>query len=467
MIEKVKKTIREHDMLGIGDRVVAAVSGGPDSMALLKVLETISTDFHLTLIVAHLHHGIRGEDADGEEELVRQYSQDRGIPFVSRRIHVPSLKRKVRKSVEETGREERYRFLKDVAKEHEARKIALGHQLHDQAETVIMNFLRGSGSEGLRGILPVRDGLFIRPLLGIKREEILRFLQAQQVPYRLDTSNESNLHLRNRIRQELIPELKKRFNPNLEENLCDMAEILRLEDDYMKRITLGILAGACVQRPDRKMSLQRSDLRKHHPALQSRMIKSILQGLSPSGKGIGFSHVMAVMHLSESNKSGGQVDLPHGIQVRREYDVLYFCRKTERDMGLKSGKSSKELLYNVSIPQVIRIHELDKTMSFELVQPSQNLIGDDANRAYMDYEKIDLPLVVRTVRPGDRIRPLGMEGTKKLKAYFIDQKVPQRRRREIPLLVDGKSVIWIAGMRLNERVKITNKSRKILKVEIV
>jgi tRNA(Ile)-lysidine synthase len=467
MVEKIKKAIREQGMLDMGDHVVAAVSGGPDSMALLKVLELISTEFHLTLIAAHLHHGIRGEDADEEEELVRQYSQAKNILFVSRRIHVPSLKRKKKQSVEDIGREERYRFLKEVAETYAAQKIALGHQLHDQAETMIMNFLRGSGLEGLRGMLPVREGLFIRPLLAIRREEILHFLQAQQVPYRLDPSNESNLYLRNRIRQGLIPDLKDQFNPDLEENLRDMADILRLEDDYMNMLALGILAEAGVQRPGGEMSLQRSNLRKHHPALQRRMIKSLLEGLSPSGKGIGFTHVMAVIRLSESDKPGGQVDLPHGIRVRREYDVLYFQKKTERDGALKSEKRSEEFLYDVSIPQVIPLHELGRNLSFELVKPSESLVRDDANRTYMDCEKIVFPLVVRTFRPGDRIQPLGMEGTKKLKAYFIDRKVPQRRRGEIPLLVDGKSVIWIAGMRLSERVKITDKSRKILKVEIV
>jgi tRNA(Ile)-lysidine synthase len=470
MIEKVKKAIQEHSMLGMGDRVVVAVSGGPDSVALLKVLEMVSGDYGLTLISAHLHHGIRGEEADRDEQFVKQLSQDMSLAFVSDRIHVPVLKKGTGKSIEEIGREERYWFLKDVAEKHGAQKIALGHHLHDQAETVIMNLLRGSGAEGLRGMLPVRDGMFIRPLLGIRRKEILDFLEERQIPYMLDPSNDSNVYLRNRIRHRLIPELKEQFNPNLEESLGSMSEILRLEDDYMKIVTGGILTELGVKLCDKEIRIKISDLRIHHPAIQNRMIKTFLEQFSPSGKGIGSIHVKAVINLSDSKKPGGRVNLPYGIHVWREYDCLCFGRQKKESIGshaMNANEKLEELFYTVSIPDTIRIHELGKTMSFDLVQPPKESVSDVPNIAYMDYDKIAPPLVVRTIRPGDRIQPLGMEGTKKLKSYFIDRKVPRGKRREIPLLVDGESVIWIAGMRLNERVKITNKSRKILKVEIV
>jgi tRNA(Ile)-lysidine synthase len=473
MIKKVKKAIEEYGMLDIGDRIVVAISGGQDSVALLKVLEMISCEYRLILIAAHLNHGIRGDDANREEQFVRQFSQNIGIELECGKVHVPSLKRGTGKSIEDIGREERYRFLRRVAQKYGAQKIALGHHLHDQAETVIMNFLRGSGACGLKGMLPVRDDMFIRPLLGINRKEILDFLNEQQISFMVDSSNKSKLYLRNRIRHGLIPELKTGYNPRLEENLNIMAEIFRLEDDYMKAVVGKLLTDWGVKRFDEEIRIKRSDLRSQHPAVQNRIIKTLLEKISPSGKGIGYVHVRAVINLGNSDKSAGQVNLPSKIHVRCEYDWLCFDRQTKKGISFQAmdrmdrNETLKGLFYSISIPDTVYIQELDMTMMFSLVQLPKEIISAEPNVAYMDYEKIIPPLVVRTIRSGDRIQPLGMRGTKKLKSYFVDTKVPQRKRNKIPLVVDAHSIIWISGMRLSERVKITNKSRKILKVEIV
>jgi len=470
MIEKIKKAIKKHNMIEMGDLVIVAVSGGPDSISLLKILEMISGEYRLKLITAHLNHGIRGETADREEQFVRQLSQDMGVEFESRKIHVPSLKKATGKSIEEIGREERYRFLADVAVKHGAQKIALGHHLHDQAETVIMNFLRGSGTEGLKGMLPVRDGMFVRPLLCVKRKEIFDFLEKQHVTYVMDPSNDSNIYLRNRIRHGLIPELKKQFNPNLEESLVNMAEIFRLEDSFMKSVTDKILNGWGIKLFDEKIIIKISDLKMQHPSIQNRIIKTILERFSPSSKGIGFDHIKVILRLIDSDKPGGRANLPFGINARREYDELCICRQTKDDIdshAMYAREKSGGFFYTVSIPDRVHIEELGMTVTFELIQTRQQVMLNEPNRAYMDYEEIILPLSIRPMRPGDRIQPLGMVGTKKIKSFFIDKKYPQGKRKKIPLLVDGESVIWIAGMRLSERVKITNKSRQILKVEIV
>ncbi|MCX5853899.1 MAG: tRNA lysidine(34) synthetase TilS [Deltaproteobacteria bacterium] len=470
MIKKVKKAIQKYGMLDMGDRVIVAVSGGKDSMALLKFLDMISGEFSLTLIAAHLNHGIRGDDADREETFVRQFSHTIGIEFESRKIHVPSLKRGTGKSIEDIGREERYRFLRYVAQTYGAQKIALGHHLHDQAETVIMNFLRGSGTDGLKGMLPVRDSMFIRPLLFVRKEEIGAFMEEHQIPYMMDSSNDSNIYLRNRIRHSLIPALKTEFNPRLEENLSIMAEIFRLENDYMKTVTGSLIENGCLHLSGEQIKIKRSDLRNQHPAIQNRMIKNLLEKFSTSGKGIGYVHITAVIGLADSDMPGGRLNLPSGIHVWCEYDWLCFGRQDKKSTGSHpacQNEKTKNLSYNVSIPDAVNIQELGVTMTFDLIQQPQEVASGHSNIVYMDYEKIIPPLVVRTIRPGDRIQPLGMEGTMKLKSYFIDRKVPKRQRGETILLVDGKSVVWIAGMRLSERVKITNKSRKFLKVEIV
>lgn len=470
MIEKVKKAVQKYGMLDMGDRVIVAVSGGKDSMALLKALYMISGEYRLTLIAAHINHGIRGDDADREETFVRQFSHNMGIEFESRKIHVPSLKKGAGRSIEDVGREERYRFLSYAAQTCEAQKIALGHHLHDQAETVIMNLLRGSGADGLKGMLPVRDSMFIRPLLFVRKEDIGAFIEEHQIPHMTDSSNDSNIYLRNRIRHDLIPALKKEFNPRLEENLSIMAEIFRLENDYMKTVTVNIIENRCLHLPGEQIKIKISDLRNQHPAIQNRMIKNFLEKFSTSGKGIGNVHITAVIDLADSDMPGGRLNLPSGIHVWREYDWLCFGRQDKKSTvspPVSLNENMKNLTYNVSIPDAVNIQELGVTMTFDLIQQPQEVASGHSNIVYMDYEKIIPPLVVRTIRPGDRIQPLGMEGTMKLKSYFIDRKVPKRQRGETILLVDGKSVVWIAGMRLSERVKITNKSRIFLKIEIV
>jgi tRNA(Ile)-lysidine synthase len=462
MIEEVRRAINKHGMFEKEDRVVVAVSGGADSIALLVVLKLLSNEYGISLVSAHLNHGIRKEQADREEAFVRRFIRDMGIDFESEKINVPDIQKGSGKSIEEVGREERFRFLINVAGKYGANKIALGHHMHDQAETVIMNLLRGSGTEGMKGMLPVRDGMFVRPLLYITREEIRNFLEQKQIPFIMDPSNESNIYLRNRIRHELIPELKRRFNPRLEEALGTMSEIMRLENEYLGAVTDHVLKNWGVKLNDEEIRIKISELINLHPAIRHRVIKILLKRFGSEGVRVGYSHVKSVVSLADGSRPGGRVILPCRICVRREYDDLCFGTQ-----GMENNGREREFRYNASIPGEVQIKELGSTMKFEMVQMPESIILENPNMVYMDLEKIILPVVVRTIMPGDKIQPLGMSGKKKLKSFFIDMKIPQIKRKTTPLLVDAVSVIWIAGMRMSERVKITEKSRIFLKVEII
>ena len=464
MIEKVKNAIKKHRMLNTGECVVVAVSGGPDSVALLKFLALISAEYGLTLIVAHLNHGLRKE-ADDEEQFVRRISEDMGIAFECRRVDISYLRKGTGKSIEEVSREVRYQFLNDVVRKHHAQKIALGHNLNDQIETVLINFLRGSGPEGLKGMLPGRDTLYIRPLLAVSRKEILSFIESHKMQYVTDVSNMENLFLRNRIRNFLIPQLKK-YNPNLEESLNNMAEIMRMEDDYMKTAARTILSEWNIRPVSDEIRIGVSELKKYHEAIQSQVIKDLLRRLAPNGQGIGYAHIKAVIDLCTSNYPSGQLNLPHNILVRREYDSLITSRGKKSERKIINDKHDK-IHYEVTLPGTVHIMELEKTMQFDFVKHPDRIHEVDQNTVFMDFDMIVLPLIIRTAKPGDRIQPLGMKGKKKINSYFIDEKIPLRVRKETLLLLDQESVIWIAGMRLSERVKISDKTRKILKVEIV
>jgi tRNA(Ile)-lysidine synthase len=481
MIKRVRETIKKYHMLERGNMVIVAVSGGPDSVALLKALNIFSDEYRLTLIIAHLNHGLRGEESNNDEEFVRKLSESMGIEFEYKYIDISSLRQRKGKSVEVIAREERYQFLAEVARKHKAHKIALGHHLHDQAETVLMNFIRGSGIEGLKGILPVRDGIYIRPLLAITRQEILDFLEKEGIRFMIDSSNAQDFYLRNRIRHHLIPKLKEDYNPKIEEGLVHLAEIVRLEDEYMKTVLKEIMSGWEGNGESGEIRISITEFLLLHEAIQNRAIKTILQRFSPSGSGIGYVHVKSVMDLVRSRRPNGCLHLPFNIEVRREYNSLVIVRRKRQDgkplWALPCGRNRYfsfldagigQFSYDIAIPGRVEILELGMTLVFDLLDKHPNSIHFNGEKiVYMDFEAMRFPLVIRNLRPGDRIQPLGMEGVKKLKCYFIDRKIPQRERRKIPLLVDGQSVLWIVGMRLSERVKITDKTRKVVKGEIV
>jgi tRNA(Ile)-lysidine synthase len=465
MIRKIKETIEKNHLLAQGEKVVVAVSGGPDSTALLKILEMLSDDYRLTLIVAHLNHGLR-EDAACEERFVRKMATDMGIAFEFKSLDIASLRKGSGKCIEDASREVRYDFLNDVAKKHGARKIALGHHIDDQTETVVMNFLRGSGPTGLKGMLPARDSTYIRPLLGVTRSEIISFLEFHRISFVTDASNADQRYLRNRIRHTLIPELKARYNPKLEESMKSMAEIMRVEDDYMEKATDKVLSEWGVTPADSEFRICISDFLEYHEAIQRRIMKHLLEGLSPNSKGIGFTHIKAALGLVHSDRPGAHVNLPCNIEVRREYDALVICTREKGEKEILN-KRCNDLYYEVTPPGPLKMAELGKTMIFEFVEGPIDMRSYAREAVFMDYDRISLPLVIRTVRPGDRIQLMGMKGMKKIKSVLIDEKIPLRHRKEIPLLLDQEAVLWIAGLRLSERVKITEKTRQILKVKFV
>lgn len=466
MIKKVKEAIKKYHMLESGESVVVAVSGGPDSIALLKVLETLSDEYGLTLITAHLNHGLRVE-ADREAQFVREISKEMGIKFECKTVDINFLRKGTGKSIEDSSRDVRYHFLNDIAKTYHAHKIALGHHLNDQVETVLINFLRGSGPGGLKGMLPARDSLYIRPLLYVNRTEILSFLEFHKIQFIRDMSNAEEIYLRNRIRHLLIPELKTKYNTKLEENLSNMAEIMRLEDDYMKTLTGKILSewGAEPDSND-EVRIRISKLRIYHEAVQGRIIRNILRRSTPNGQGIGYAHIKAVQDLAYSNYPSGHLNLPYNTTVRREYDFLFFSRGRKFERNIVQEKCD-QVFYEVTLPGSVNIAESGKIIKFNFVDPPVQIKSNRQDIVFMDYDKIRFPLIIRAGKPGDRIQPLGMKGTKKIKSFFIDEKIPLNCRKDVPLLLDKESVLWIAGMRISERVKITKKTNRILKVEIV
>jgi tRNA(Ile)-lysidine synthase len=472
LFNQVRKTIETYSMLAQGDHLLVAVSGGPDSVALLHVLANFADEYRLRLTVAHLNHGIRGAEARREEEFVRHLSAEMGMAFISKTVDIRSLqKQKGRgRSLEEIGREERYRFLDEAAEGCGAGKIATGHHRDDQAETILIHLLRGSGPEGLKGILPVRDGRLIRPLLDVGRAEIREFLRREGLAYMTDSSNLNPVFLRNRIRNGLIPALTTRYNPQLVAGLCHTAGIIRREDDYLQGVVRRIIDQWGIAAGGEEIAVPLAHFHHLHEALQGRIIKLLLETAVPLRNGIGYRHIEAVLELSR--KAGARclsLDLPSRIRVERERDVLRIRKEGERKARGRDRKTSQSRFeYRVEIPATIYLNEIDKVIYFERIEkPNLREMKKRPQTAFMDYERMNPPLILRNVRPGDKIDLFGMSGTKNLKEYFIDRKIPGPLRGKIPILVDSLSVIWIAGQRISERVRVTKQTKKVLKAEMV
>ncbi|HNQ65535.1 MAG TPA: tRNA lysidine(34) synthetase TilS [Smithella sp.] len=457
MIKKVKQTIEKFDLLKKGERVVVAVSGGPDSTACLTVLASIAGDMDLELIVAHFNHGLRGKESDRDEQFARRLAKKLGLVFyagkLNKKIRVKGI------SPEDFYRRQRYAFLEKTAAKHRAQKIALGQHLNDQAETVLLNLLRGSGLEGLKGFLPIREGRIIRPLIEVSAQEIISFLEQSGMAYCRDSSNESSQYLRNQIRAELIPFLKGKYNPRIEENLAQMAEILRREDDFIRQHAAAAAKKTMQQKKAGSVALNIHAVKKIPEAIRWRLLKMLLEDLTPSGDGISFLHVNAVNDLTQKNASGKKITLPAGIEARREYDQLILEKKRTRP-------KKNQYAYVMSVPGTVHVKERGLTIKATLVKKIKTDLSRMKNTACLDWSKIAPPLVVRNRRDGDWIQPLGMRGRQKIKKYFIDHKIPVAQRDDLLLLVDRLSVVYIEHRHISDRVKISPATKSVLKLAI-
>jgi tRNA(Ile)-lysidine synthase len=457
MLEKVKQEIKKYGLLKQNENVVVALSGGPDSTALVITLSQIAPAMGLQLIVAHFNHGLRGHEADEDERSARRLTKKMGLSFVSRKMDKKTLTKGL--SPEEFYRRERYRFLDEVAKSNHAHKIALGHNLQDQAETVLLHLLRGSGLEGLKGIMPLRDGKYIRPLIGISREEIIAFLNEAGIAYRQDISNESNLYLRNKIRLELVPYLKKEFNPRIDDTLAQTAEILREDNNFIRECVDKALKSTCIKKQKNRVVLNIQYISILPIAIQRRLFKKLLENFNVEKNGITFLHINALNDLLRNPGSGRKICLPFGIEARREYENLILERAGDY---LKQMEYS----YQVEIPGSIYLPERNLTVHLRVMKKNK-IEFNVKNKDYFDLDKIRFPLVLRNRREGDWFQPLGMSGRQKLKSLFIDHKIPQRKRQEIMVLADQRAVIWIENMHLNDQVKITPETKNVLELEII
>ncbi|CAI2718416.1 tRNA lysidine(34) synthetase TilS [Nitrospina watsonii] len=470
LFKKIQTTVFQHHMIDAGDQLVAAVSGGADSMAMLHLLQRLRQPLDFKITVAHLNHSTRGADSDADADFVAETCEHLNIPVVVGRRNVPEETKQSGMSFQETARTLRSQFLESVRVKTGADKIALAHSADDQAETVLMNLLRGGGPRGLGGMRPVRGNL-IRPLIDATRVEIESFLEQERLDCREDASNRDTRYLRNRIRHQLLPYLQKEFNPQILTNLRQTARILQWEEECLNREAEEWFERmGRVELPDHQVILDCEALLTLHPALRARLVRLAFEKGRGHLRRVTFDHILSVLELVENDKRGKIISLPGDWAAEREANSLKITKISEAKSSIlmEDNPLSGEGLA-LRIPGTTPVASLGIWFEAEVKEGRQvDVRHPEPGQAFLDFDQTGNSLRVRFWRPGDRFQPLGMQGTRKLKDYFKDRKIPRAQRKGMTVLTTAADhIIWIVEGPISDRFKISPQTRNTLNIRVL
>ncbi len=463
--EKILTVIKENHLIEPGEGVVAGVSGGPDSVCLLHVLHSLRESLQVKLYVIHINHMLRGKEADGDEEYTVDLCSKLGIPILVVRADVAAAAARDGASLEEAGREIRYSEFSRHASTVGASKIAVAHNRNDQAETVIMNIIRGTGLVGLSGMEYKRDNI-IRPLLETGRDEIDKYCHEAGLSPRTDSSNLEQDYRRNKVRLGLIPYINEKFGVNIVESLCRLSQNAYCDERFMGNCAAAAFDKAVCERRDGLVCLYIEQLKSLDQAILVRVLKLALMHVSKSTKGIGSIHYKALSDLVKKGATGSVAELPRGIRAVVSYKVLkiYLC------FAVKQKDSNDEDFYEqIAIPGVTNVPVPGSDVTTSIIMPQDidkcNMLRYNPYVQYFDYDKLKKGIYIRNRRIGDIFSPLRSNGTKKLKEYFIDIKIPREERGRVPLIAADNEVVWIIGYKISDKFKVTENTKSVLKME--
>lgn len=441
----VSDTIQKYDMLKRGDRVVLGLSGGADSSALLCTLHKIyNTD--ITIIAVHLNHGIRGEEAKRDMLFSRKLAEGFGITFISKEVSVPEYCKVYKMSEEAAGRKLRYDFFEEICKKYDCNKIAVAHNKNDKAETVLINLIRGSGASGLCSIPPV-NGNIIRPLIETSRADIEAYAKSNFIDFVTDSTNLEDKYTRNMIRNGIIPKMNS-INDNAVDNILRCSHILNTENEFIDSYVQNLNA---VHISDNKARILRNTFENEHTAVQRRLILKAVEALSGSKLNVSAAQIEAVL---SSFKTGNMFCFNNGVKliIENKYIVLSY------------EYVSSDYEYFSEIPGSITVTQTGLTYTLELTSKADL---KEKNSIYIDYDKFKMQrAILRTKKDGDRFIPSGMDGSKKIKKFFIDNKIPAEHRAYYPLLLSGSEIAAVIPLRVSRNYTIDAHTKNILKITV-
>ncbi len=487
LVQKIAEFCQKNSLLTNHDHVVIGVSGGPDSLCLLDVLEKLRDKFDLTLTIAHLNHQLRGADSQADEDFVRAVAPQRELLLFVETADVAALATQRKQSLEEAARQARYAFLWRVARQVNASKIAVGHNADDQVETVLMHFLRGTGQAGLRGMTPLMDiadlhlpssdplaepvsasPQLIRPLLEIPRAEIEAYCQAHRLEPRQDFSNQDTTFFRNRLRHELLPQLET-YNPNIRQILQRTAKVMAAEVEFLNDQLARVWPTVVRSESEAKIELDLAVWRSLPLALKRSTLRQAVQTLRRSLRDINFEHIDAAITIIEKGNVGAKASLPQGLMLTLGYQI--FLITPAHIPATPTLPDQPQLHQDEALPVVLPgVTLLPKThwqLRADFIAPEQvkldYLHTIDPWEAYLDAEVIGSNLILRPRRPGDTFAPLGLRGHKqKVNEFMINKKIPAAWRKSIPLLVSADQVLWVCGYCPSERTRLHPTTQRVL-----
>lgn len=449
---KAESAIKEYHMIKKGQNVLIGVSGGPDSMCLLHILMDLSRTLKFKIFVAHINHKIRGIEGDLDQEYVRSFCLSNNIPFYSREYFVEEIARKRKISTETCGRELRYGFFMELFRELSIDKIALAHNANDNAETLIMRLMRGTGLDGLLGIKPVRDGIYIRPLINVSRREIEEYCSENNINPRIDRTNNESIYKRNKIRLELIPYINKNFDCNIIKSLNKLSRTLEPDMEFLDMTASEKYKEYCVEKQGR-VTISR-DAFSLHQAIITRIIRKSFFYASGKNYNLESCHVEDVIKLFRRG-TGRRINLPEEIVAINNYkDII---------LEVKRNKKNNNKIFSLNMGKNI-IKELGLNIELNITEKNKLIKNSDVK--YFDYDKIKGDVILRFRTEGDRFTPLGMNGEKKLKDFFIDLKVEREKRDKTPLICFGDTIAWVYNYRISDKFKLNKETKKILEIKI-
>jgi len=453
-LEKFEQFAEVNKLIGKGEKILVGFSGGADSTALLLALWHLKSKMNFSLLAAHVNYNLRGKDSKAEAEFAKEFCFNRNISIVMK-----DMKLNNDGNLENNAREIRFDYFNQLAKLYKVNKIALGHNIGDQAETILFRLFRGSGYTGIKGITPL-DGKIIHPLMSFSRKEITDYLNSENIKWCEDKSNLENIYSRNLIRNELLPWIQSNMNPNVVGKLYNTGKIFLETDEIMLELARRRILKAKVKHDKTDFRFSLKVLKRTRPTLRFYIYKDIFRQISGSDKNFYHNNFEEIESIIDSPGSK-KINLPNKVYVFKEYDEIIF--------------SNKAKLFIVDVNNKKEISSLRHRLVFEdnriifsklkKIKQSRHLYEDKFTN-YLDLDQIKFPLTIRHRQPGDRFYPLGMENPKKLKDFFIDEKVPKFERDNVLIVSDSEKILWVAGLRIDNRVAITEKTHNILKVRI-
>jgi tRNA(Ile)-lysidine synthase len=462
-LERIEGDAIRHGLIGTGIHIVAGISGGADSVCLLRVLLALKEKYSLSITAVHVNHMLRGDESDEDEKFTVGLCESFNVPVRVFHENIREISRITGISVEDAGRQSRYARMEQVLRDTGANVVAVAHNFEDQAETIMLNILRGCGLEGLTG-MEWKSGHIIRPLLGTRRDRILDYLNAIGQDFRSDSSNLSDEYARNRVRNVIFPMLKEQFDADPAVMLNRLRGLARRDDSFLEGISSQEFARAHSLEGDGSIALDASLVASLHGAVASRVVRMAWEKLTGSRKRLENVHVDNMLGLMSGSATGKGITLPGGIAARMSYGKLIIGAKPER---------LKQYSYPAAVPGITTVPEAGGSLVARLMNRDEIIkeykgktcFGERSNTQIFDYLKINCGINIRNRRDGDRIRPLGSPGGRKLKEFFIDRKIRSDRRDSIPLVASGKNVLWVIGHRTSEDARPDESTETYLVLE--